>query len=520
MSNFGPLPLTPGLNALDIIQLGQQGFQQGRALRDKNSLAKIAQQAYAAPQDQQRGLIGQAVGIDPNAGFALSQSLGADRTEGFKQLAQGAQLLLAAPDDTTRQQIHQSLIVPVAQRMGFPVKPQYDASELPVMQKFVAMVSGGRASAPMNVSPGGEIVDPVTGQVIHANTNFSPQRPTWDSQRGGWVMPPSSATPQGQPSANLPNVQIDIAPGTSPEVAAAIRAAAAADQAQNPAPGPSQGGFIPVVPPRSAPMSEMDRKIAYLRAHKVPEDKITQMVMGGNAGAPENSLTPDGQALLASAMSHGYTLPIPNMGMGAAGTAAKMKAVNDLAAQFVAQGIDPNDAVSAMIQGKTATGGLQALQKTAAGVRGWEASAQNQAKIALELSNKVSRTGIPVFNKWLLAGRKSIEGDVDVQKFANASDTFAEEYAKVIGAGNAAATDSARAQAHSMINTAQTGPQYAGVVQLMQREMQQRNAGLAAAIQDQRDAVIGKKAAPQGGEETKTINGQTFIKKDGQWYHQ
>lgn len=243
-------------------------------------------------------------------------------------------------------------------------------------------------------------------------------------------------------------------------------------------------------------------QVAYLQALQQNPDLMSAAVRLKQAGratsgagaTADNLLTPDAQQLISTALAHGYSIPLPSFGIGARGAAAKAQALNTLAQSFKNQGVSMDDAVSGMIQGKTGMAGLTGLQRTAANITGWENSASKQADIALGLSNSVDRTGVPLFNKWLLGGRQAT-GDTEVARFNNATQTLAEEYARVMGGGNATATDSTRALAHSMINSAQTQAQYQGVVNLMKQEMAARKQALHESVGEQRDNIVNKGAA-------------------------
>src|SRR5205085_1463961 len=94
-------------------------------------------------------------------------------------------------------------------------------------------------------------------------------------------------------------------------------------------------------------------------------------------------------------------------------------------------------------------------------VGAFERNATRNADIALANSAKVDRTGVPVVNRWLLAGMKEIAGDKDVATFHQANETFINEYAKIMSGsmGNTAVTDSLRKEARDMLSTAQTPAQ-------------------------------------------------------------
>lgn len=216
------------------------------------------------------------------------------------------------------------------------------------------------------------------------------------------------------------------------------------------------------------------------------------VVSVGGGAQPEGSLlTQDAQDLLSSALTHGYSIPLPAFGIGAAGAKAKAQALNTLAHNIKAQGMSMDDAVSGMLQGKTATAGLTDVQKSSAKINAWENSASKQADIALQVSDSVDRSGIPAFNRWINAGRQAT-GDVDVARLNNATNTLAEEYARVMGGGNSTATDSTRALAHSMLNSAMTKEQFQGVVGLMRQEMAARKQALADSVNQTRGTIVGR----------------------------
>lgn len=214
-----------------------------------------------------------------------------------------------------------------------------------------------------------------------------------------------------------------------------------------------------------------------------------------NGGDFTNLLSPDAQSLVAAAAAHGYAIPLTSMGFGKAGTMSKVNMLNGLAERMKQQGLTPDEGINQMIEGKTATQGLGVAQRTYANVSGWEQSAGAQADIALKASDSVDRSQVPVFNKWLLAGRQAT-GDVQVAKLNNAVNTLAEEYAKVMtGQNGGAATDSARALAHNMLNQAMTQQQFNGVVAQMRQEMATRKAALKDNITSLRSDVTGNQGS-------------------------
>lgn len=207
---------------------------------------------------------------------------------------------------------------------------------MPVVQQGLAQTGlyadQGKPQGPMNVSPGGAVIDPSTGKLIYQNNNFAPQRPIWDSVRGGWVMPPGGGQ-QSMPSppAGQSNVQFDFAEGTSPEVQAAIRAAASADQAGQMPPGaemPQEApvrpgpGFIPVVPPRQpagaakveVPGNPALHGDAYLATLPPEMRSLVKAIADGNQAPPSaSSRSPQAQALLQAVYAYDPSMSAINL---------------------------------------------------------------------------------------------------------------------------------------------------------------------------------------------------------------
>jgi len=205
----------------------------------------------------------------------------------------------------------------------------------------------------------------------------------------------------------------------------------------------------------------------------------------------EEALTPE--AIDQNAMRYAMTGQLPPMGAGKQAAADKRKVMNR-AAQLTRQyGIKPEDWVTGMAQFKVTQGSLGQISKVKALVNASENTVLANADIALSLAPRgVGPTGVPVFNRWINAGRKNLAGDPDVAKFDVALHTVADEYAKVMttstGTSGAALTDSARAEAYRRLSTAQTLPQLQGVIGVMKREMANRSKALT----DQEAALTGQ----------------------------
>lgn len=189
-------------------------------------------------------------------------------------------------------------------------------------------------------------------------------------------------------------------------------------------------------------------------------------------------LTPEGQDLAAQEYLNTGKLP---PGMGGAQTGINAKIIARAAEISSANGNDAQAASLNRASFKAAQTGLTALTKQRTLVGAFERTALKNLEIALDESNKVDRTGVPALNRWLLAGKKSLTGDVEVGRFNAALTSALNEYAKVLSGATGAAgiSDAARREAHDLLNTANTPEQVVGIVDIMKREMSNREAGFA-----------------------------------------
>lgn len=210
----GPMP--------DIYQRFSQGYDRGRQQAQENGLAKLAQRYYTEGSSPQ--LLGEIARYGGNAG-AFQQQDQQNVEQQTKQLAQFGRVFLTLPPD--QQAAAYPQFAQAAQKvLKLPSVPPFDPAHVENIAKLVDALDGGGGMHPMNVSPGGEIVDPQTGKVIHANVNFAPPRPTYDEYRGGYASPPGApggpgftpvAAPKPEPYREPPKT---YAPLSADEVAA------------------------------------------------------------------------------------------------------------------------------------------------------------------------------------------------------------------------------------------------------------------------------------------------------------
>jgi hypothetical protein len=123
--------------------------------------------------------------------------------------------------------------------------------------------------------------------------------------------------------------------------------------------------------------------------------------------------------------------------------------------------------------GATRLGGQEAL------VGAFEKAATANLDMALKLSDTVDRTGSPVVNKWLLAGKKTIAGNPEVAAFDAAIRVGINEVAKITSSatGGQVTSDSARKEIEGMLNSAQTPQQIKAVISTLKQDMANRMMG-------------------------------------------
>lgn len=200
----------------------------------------------------------------------------------------------------------------------------------------------------------------------------------------------------------------------------------------------------------------------------------------GKPVAEASLLPPD--ALKIEAEKYRQTGELPKLGSRGASTniaiiaeAAKQAAVSGQ----TAEALNLNKAAY-----KAASTSLTSLEKNRANIISFANTTNSNLDLVLELSKKVDRTGVPVINRWYLAGNRSIAGDVETAKYEAAVRTAINEYAKVTTSATAGGvtSDAARKEIEDKLNTAQTPDQVTGVVALLKQEVENRKLGYQTEI--------------------------------------
>lgn len=215
---------------------------------------------------------------------------------------------------------------------------------------------------------------------------------------------------------------------------------------------------------------------------------------------------------------------MPPMGMG--GTEAR-KAVYKRASEIAnSTGTTPEELADTQAARKSLSSALTELEKRKANILAFSNTTEKNLAVAEELSGEVGRTGIPVVNRWINAGKRSLTGDPSLAKFDASIRTAVNEFAKVTSSatGGGVTSDQARKEVEDMLNAAQTPEQVKEVIGLLRREMENRRAGFDEEEKSLKASMAGsgtlKPHNMQAGE-TQTVNGFTYVKgEDGKWHKQ
>jgi hypothetical protein len=214
---------------------------------------------------------------------------------------------------------------------------------------------------------------------------------------------------------------------------------------------------------------------------------------GGARFKPESPVVFDDTTLNFAAEQYLKTGVMPPLGHG---SSALRQAIITRASQInQGVGMSASEGAEQMVQNKATAAGILQLQKQKTMVGAFEKNAMRNADIALRLSSQTDRTGVPVFNRWLQAGQKSVAGNPTISAFNAANETFVNEYAKIMSGsmGNTPVSDSARAHAHEMLSTTQTKDQYNAVVKVLKEEMKNRMIGFEEELKEAKASLSPKK---------------------------
>jgi hypothetical protein len=198
------------------------------------------------------------------------------------------------------------------------------------------------------------------------------------------------------------------------------------------------------------------------------------------------------------------TLP-PHMGRGTQGAAQATKVRNE--ASRIAKeemGMEMHEVRLLNLTNKAGVAAIAQLGRARAQIMQAEKLANYNADLALEASEQLTRTGVPLLNRGIQWAQENLKGDPLLRNFTIANETFISEYAKVMGGGYGAAapTEGAQARAHSLLNRAATQEEYRSAITQLKAEMVNRGKSLDNQMTEERGRLrmgVGRSPSGSGG---------------------
>lgn len=222
----------------------------------------------------------------------------------------------------------------------------------------------------------------------------------------------------------------------------------------------------------------------------------------GMPGPKQASAPIDPQAVDYVAKIFNQTGEMPAMGMGAADF---RKAVLSRAAQLAGfEGTSPNDVIQNKAFYSSLKSGLTQLEKQKTMVSAFTDNFDRNLQLAKEASTKLDRTGVPIFNAWLNAGRRSVTGLPELSAFDTYIKTAINEFTRITTTANAGNTQMAEqeiAKVEKLLNAAQTPEQFDAVLVAMENETKNRMKSFDSAIKIKRDQI--RELSTPGGNRSK-----------------
>ena len=92
------------------------------------------------------------------------------------------------------------------------------------------------------------------------------------------------------------------------------------------------------------------------------------------------------------------------------------------------------------------------------------------------LAQKVDNTGVPILNKWINAGKRSVLGDPDISALDANIKATVNEYAKIVGGGTGggATAQGEISKIEGLLSSAQSPAQIENVLNVMRKETANR----------------------------------------------
>lgn len=223
-------------------------------------------------------------------------------------------------------------------------------------------------------------------------------------------------------------------------------------------------------------------------------DGTTKIATGPDGQVDLKTVAPEDLAAAYRYKTDG-TLP-PNMGRGQQG-AMESRKLRAIAAAIDAQaGESPEDARIRQLAAKGDVAAINQMRKREVQIGANVKNFDFNADQALQLSQKVDRTGVPIFNAWINAGRRTVANNPELAAFDTAVKTTVNEFAQIVGGTTAgASTEGEKKKAEALLNAQQTPEAFIATINQMRVESQNR----IKSFKDQRAESMPTNAPRQAG---------------------
>lgn len=135
---------------------------------------------------------------------------------------------------------------------------------------------------------------------------------------------------------------------------------------------------------------------------------------------------------------------------------------------------------------KAEAANLGNLTKQYGAFKGYENTMMGSLQLAVNSSNAVDRTNVPLMNQVFQGGQRHFTGNSPLAVFDLNNNTLTSEYGKIMSGsmGNTPVAEGIAKEAHSKLMTAMSNGTYKDVANAMVKEAQMRNNGLVQNIND------------------------------------
>lgn len=226
--------------------------------------------------------------------------------------------------------------------------------------------------------------------------------------------------------------------------------------------------------------------------------KLREASRNPNAGTTQ--YTPEAVDMLARAAIKDKN-SLANIGRGTQG-ARDLAAINNRMAEILSKESGP-DIAAQRAEYRANSNSLNKMVMQYDAITSFEKNALANGKVLVDLAEKVDATGMPVLERWIRAGKRSIQGDPEVSEFHTQMTLFRAEAARILTNPNLTGTLTVHAQqeAETFINGNDSAEQISRVVGLLERDFKRREVTLVDQMNAARDRMSKSAGAgaPTGG---------------------